>query len=96
MSQTSVSLLSDRNSILSLRLRFRFLYITTHFSVGDLIEAVGCGGGMVGTIQQIQLAALTPWRAGPPRKKDEKSLYVYSKCLKKDKMVTMSITLIAD
>ena len=49
---------------------------------------------MVGTIQQIQLAALTPWRAGPPRKKDEKSLYVYSKCLKKDKMVTMSITLI--
>ena len=46
------------------------------FSIGDLIEAVGCGGGMVGTIQQIQLAALTPWRAGPPRKKDEKSLYL--------------------
>ena len=46
------------------------------FSIGDLIEAVGCGGGMVGTIQQIQLAALTPWRAGPPRKKDEKSLYI--------------------
>ena len=44
--------------------------------IGDLIEAVGCGGGMVGTIQQIQLAALTPWRAGPPRKKDEKSLYI--------------------
>ena len=44
--------------------------------IGDLIEAVGCGGGMVGTIQQIQLAALTPWRAGPPRKKDEKSLNI--------------------
>ena len=31
---------------------------------------------MVGSIHQIQLAALTPWRAGPPRKKDEKSLYI--------------------
>ena len=68
------------------------------FSIGDLIEAVGCGGGMVGTIQQIQLAALTPWRAGPPRKKDEKSLYILKVfiSLKKDEMVKMSKTLMAD
>ena len=71
------------------------------FSIGDLIEAVGCGGGMVGTIQQIQLAALTPWRAGPPRKKDEKSLYlcilkVFISLKKKDEMVKMSKTLMAD
>ena len=70
------------------------------FSIGDLIEAVGCGGGMVGTIQQIQLAALTPWRAGPPRKKDEKSLYLcilkVSISLKKDKMVKISKILMAD
>ena len=68
------------------------------FSIGDLIEAVGCGGGMVGTIQQIQLAALTPWRAGPPRKKDEKSLNILKVfiSLKKDEMVKMSKTLMAD
>ena len=67
------------------------------FSIGDLIEAVGCGGGMVGTIQQIQLAALTPWRAGPPRKKDEKSLNILKVfiSLKKDEMVKMSKTLMA-
>ena len=67
--------------------------------IGDLIEAVGCGGGMVGTIQQIQLAALTPWRAGPPRKKDEKSLNilkVFISLKKKDEMVKMSKTLMAD
>ena len=54
---------------------------------------------MVGTIQQIQLAALTPWRAGPPRKKDEKSLYilkVFFFIKKKGKMVKMSKTLMAD
>ena len=68
------------------------------FSIGDLIEAVGCGGGTVGTIQQIQLAALTPWRAGPPRKKDEKSLNILKVfiSLKKDEMVKMSKTLMAD
>ena len=68
------------------------------FSIGDLIEAVGCGGGMVGTIQQIQLAALTPWRAGPPRKKDEKSLNILKVfiSLKKDEMVKMSKTVMAD
>ena len=53
---------------------------------------------MVGTIHQIQLAALTPWRAGPPRKKDEKSLYILKVfiSLKKDEMVKMSKTLMAD
>ena len=68
------------------------------FSIGDLIEAVGCGEGMVGTIQQIQLAALTPWRAGPPRKKDEKSLNILKVFIsfKKDEMVKMSKTLMAD
>ena len=68
------------------------------FSIGDLVEAVGCGGGMVGTIQQIQLAALPPWRAGPPRKKDEKSLNILKVfiSLKKDEMVKMSKTVMAD